>query len=820
MRLIPDELIQLALHGYLVVCANNRQLMELKKELEPHVESRENFYPKISTIDSWAEYQFRRHFESFQIITKYQTTSLLEQIIALTAQDFEISNIPATAKVAATAITQIQSHRCSTDELTADTLETEAFIKWYEMFLLHCEKRNFVTLEEAKWNIVEKFENPDFHISKRIVLYGFHKKTPNEEALIACFENHTSNITHLNELNLRIQAPLKAECNDINEEISRCVGFIKQQQQINPDATICVTSPILSDIREQLTYKLLCEFGSLLQPLDSICHSSFGDPLFDIPEIQALLLTIDYEQGATLSNKDNDYIELSKSFKEPLPERSGEIFKISEDTLFESGFHCEILQEHITYYRWCTSDDSRLEQIRAKLEELLEIISTGDVTNRPISHKDFMFKLKELLQSTPFKLRNNYTHKLFVFGIYETIGLNFDHIWVIGANGNYWPNRIKPNPMISKHVADRYQLVLKDEKETTFFKELTSRLINSCYELYYSYSKYCEDRELLNPSFFSSEHSIFFDPVETSFLPENKVKTERVDDTYIQEMSFGDNCPRGTQYIKNFNLCPFKAHYSSRYSAVKEDMADSFLESKAHGDLVHHTLEQIGKELTTSKQINAKTSDELFKIVRNATVIAINAYKTDSKLPNWFFDNEVHRITSLVMSFMELEKLRNYEVESIERKVKLTIGGLKFTLFIDRIEKESIQSGDTSEVLRIVSDHKTGRENASEWFKSPCPEPQIPIYTMVKDVDGALYNIIRDDEVAYKGFVRDGHGVKMGLSNRPKRVEWKSQLDQWHTELEQSAVGIREGYSKPLPLNTKACEYCNLTRVCRVNEAT
>ena len=752
--------------------------------------------------------------------TKYQTTSLLEQIIALSAQEFEITNIPATAEVAANAISDIQSHNCPPNQLTRDTMETEAFISWYEVFIEHCEKRNFVTLEQAKWELVERFKNPDFHISKRIVLYGFYKIRPNDEALIDCFESHTNNVTHLKESNLRLQQPLKAECNDINEEITRCVGFIKQQQEVNPEATICITSPILSDIKEQLSYELLREFGSLLQPLDAICHSSFGVPLYDTPEIQALLLTIDYEKGKTLSEKEIDYIELSNSIITPLPLCSGDIFKSSEDIYLESGFHCEILQKHISHYQWCNSDNSRLEQILAKLNELLDIISTGDVTNRPISQSDFMFKLKELLQNTPFKLRNNYNHKLFVLGIYETIGLNFDHIWVLGANGNYWPNRVKPNPMISKHIADRYDIILKDEKETMFFKNLTWRLINSCYELYYSYSRYSEDRELLNPSFFSSEHSIFYEPSETPFLPELKVDTESIDDTYLHDMSVGDNCPSGTQYIKNYNICPFKANYSSRYNAVKEDMADARLESKAHGDLVHHTLELIGKELTTSSEIRNKSDKQLFDIVQNATFVSVNNYKADSKLPDWFFDNEIKRITSLVLTFMELEKQRNYVIESIERKVRMTIGGLRFTLFIDRIEKESVQSGENCHELRIVSDHKTGTENASEWFKSPCPEPQIPIYTMIKGVDGALYNIIRDDEVAYKGFVKDGHGAKMGLSNRPKKVEWHEQLNHWHSELEESAIGIREGYSNPLPLDKKACEYCNLTRVCRVNEAT
>ena len=663
--------------------------------------------------------------------------------------------------------------------------------------------------------VISLFENENFHISKRIAVYGCLKKSNTDQLILDSFKSHTDHVFEIHESNLTVSNAVKYPSIDIDDEISACVSFIKNHLAKKPDAKICITSPILTDIKEKLTYALLSEISTLTNEIDNIAHTSFGEPFYDIPEIQTLLSLLEFESGKDLEPQIIDYIELSGSICDRLPERSGSIFTCDIETLERCGFHCEIVREITTYYQWCQGDNDRHEQIKAKLEEIFGILESSDLTNQKVSFNTFLFKFKEIVKSTPFKLLNKGSHNLYIFGIYETIGLNFDHIWVLGTNGNYWPNRVKPNPLIARHISDSYNLILKDSEETEFFSEITKRLTQSCYELYYSYSKFSQDRELIEPTFFKSENTLHLQKESRPFLPCKKIPIEYIDDTYTAEIGYGQKCPRGTQYIKNFVGCPFKAHYTAKYECIKAEIALSFVENKTHGDLVHHSLEALSKIYPSSESIRQHSDEILFENINSSIEGAIAQYKNNTTLPDWYFRNEQSRICTLLQAFFALEKTRNFTIVDIEKMVQLHLGGMKFTLFIDRIEDESLSIDGEMKVLRIVSDHKTGRENASEWFKVPCPEPQIPMYTLLEGTQGAIYNIIRDDEVAYKGFIKDGLGSAMGLSNRTFKSDWNSQIENWREQLDSFAIGIREGYSIPSPLDEKTCEYCVLKRSCR-----
>lgn len=820
MNILPEEVVQLALNGYLVICSNNRQLMELKKAIEPHIGNKAEFYPKIATIDSWCKYQFEQNFEK-RILSNYQIESLFEKIIAANLSEYEVSNVPSAAKEATRALLSLESNLVDLEDLVPETIESEAFLKWFSIYKEHSDARDYVSISGAKRLVSTLFEKDDYHISKRIALYGFLKVEKVNELLIECYKKHTQNVVTLHESTLSVTSPAKSTCYNVEDEINKCIDFVKVLRESNPSATICITSPILTDIQNQLSYQLLREFGSISESLDEICHSSLGEPLFDVPEIQSFLYLLDYEKGKSISNFERDYVDSSKCISRPFEEYT-EIETCIKDyeTNNNAIVYTELIDAIIEKYEWCKQSEARHEQLTARFAECIKIVEDGDVTNQKLTLEEFTFKVIELLKNTPFKLKVEKEHNLYVLGLYEVIGLNFDHVWVIGANANYWPNKVKTNKMIPQTAQEKHGIVLKDEDESALFNSITDRIVSSCYELYFSFSKFYEERELLEPSVFSSEVELTLNESKKGFLPTDKVEAESIDDTFGTEIPLHSNCPGGTQYIKNHALCPFKSHYMSRFKCIKTELNPSFLENKAHGDLVHHTLEKLYEQYTSSEALNDEPCEKLDASIVNHINKSIEDYKAESTLPEWFFNNEAIRIRLLILQFAAKEMRRDFKVIGLEKKVYVTFATLKFTLFIDRIEEETVNKGkENQKILRLVSDHKTGKEQANDWFKEPCPEPQLPIYSLIENVDGAIYNILREDGVTYKGFVRDGQGKSFGVETpRAGSVDWETQLADWKLQMETTVENIQKGFSIPNPLSNNTCDFCDLKRACRLNE--
>jgi len=828
MNLVPQELVQLALNGYLVICANNRQFLELKKDIEPHLESRPDFYPKIATLKSWAKYQFELNYPDFKIITDFQSTVLFEKIISSHPQGEDISNIPSAAVLATSALNTVSSYNIPEDELTSETFESELFSVWLKTFQEHCVKRKLVPEVKATPMVSDLFSNDDFHVSKRVCFYGFLKTTPIENILIDKLKDHAGTFSEINELSLSVSKPLNLKCNAISDEITQCVAFVKELQDRNEDITICITSPILSEIQDELSYAILRQFSSLTKQLDETCHSSLGEPLFDTPEIQSLLFINELYEKKTLTPFEYDYIKASDAISSEFLNKiesneCNDANEFIEDyTKINTFFaHSEKIQKLIEHIDWCGNSEPRHEQIKAKLTEVIELLSTCDITNQTISHSNYLFKLTEILQTTPFKLNNTKHHNIHILGIYETIGLNFDHVWVIGANADYWPNKIKANKLIAQSVSERYEVVLKDKKETQLFEDITNRLIASCYELYFSYSSYQGEKELLPPSFFKSSTELHVNKNEIFFLPNTKISSENVDDSFGTTIEDNSKCPKGTRYIESHNNCSFMSHYTCRFDSINKIDDASFAENKAHGDLTHNVLEIFWSQYKSTDNVKKLAPQELQNEILRVIDKTISEYEGHASLPSWFFENEKWRLKQMISDFISLEMKRNFVVEDVEKKVYLTVENLKFTLFIDRIEIETVFGKDKELKLRLVSDHKTGKETPSDWFKIPCPKPQLPIYSTIENVDGAVFNIIRDDDISYKGFVRDGLGKSFKITTpRIGNTTWEQQKNIWSESIKKSVSSLKSGFSVPSPLKPTTCTFCSLQRVCRINENT
>ncbi|MGE3920082.1 MAG: hypothetical protein AB7F64_03900, partial [Gammaproteobacteria bacterium] len=88
---------------------------------------------------------------------------------------------------------------------------------------------------------------------------------------------------------------------------------------------------------------------------------------------------------------------------------------------------------------------------------------------------------------------------------------------------------------------------------------------------------------------------------------------------------------------------------------------------------------------------------------------------------------------------------------------------------------------------------------------------------------GLAFAQIYTEQLAYKGISEFDMGVP-GIKLIPQinksydAVTWNIQVKDWEQSLTQLANEYASGYAKVEPKDHKACQYCDLHALCRINE--
>lgn len=820
---IPLNLVSDVLSGAQVFCASEELSKQFKMQLTRAHENSLNTYPYPCTLESWATNQTNRYFKNKTLIDNFESVILLEKLLE---NEEMISNPREAAEDAFNAYKSLKNHCLDPSEINADSVETECLKKLTKKFQKHLNDSQSITTVDALSLIIELFDLENFYKPKRVIFYGFIKVSPLQEKLIKTIEKAAVRCEHISSPSLSISPPLYSACNSIKEEIRKCVEFIKHIKATTPDATICITSPILKEVEGDLTYNLVKELGELGDSIHKHANTNLGEPLLDLPETQALLLTASHFMGHALCESQKRYIDQAQAFSENIEFLEDGLVQVPEAaTAKEFVFLLATLMDK---YGWCCSDAPEKLKILTDMEKCLQVVETVSSCGEEIPQETFLKQLEKLLSTTLHIPSSEKLHNLSILSIDEALGQSFNFTWMLGANAEYWPPQPLQSAYIPRKIDQDHNITLRDNAHTDHYTKVTQTLIDSCYEFYFSYSEVAEDRELLLPTMFDFIEELHISTIKAAPQVSSEIEIEMVTDDKGTELNDGETCPTGTRYIENMNRCHFMAHYTCRFKKLNEISDESFLENKAHGDLVHFCLEEIYSRFSSSHQLKAIPRQSLRKILSSIIEEKVREYQINSPLPAWFYHNEVEILESLLTEFLELEKTRNFVVENIEKKINLNIENLKFTLFVDRIERESIlvaAKNDGEEEkrieLRLISDHKSGQVKPSDWFIEPSPSPQLLIYTMIEEADGAIYNVIRQDDVSYKGVIKDGYAKSMGIPKvKGQHESWSQQKANWKESISQTVEAIKKGVSIPNPHKASACNFCKLSRVCRINEKT
>ncbi len=431
-----------------------------------------------------------------------------------------------------------------------------------------------------------------------------------------------------------------------------------------------------------------------------------------------------------------------------------------------------------------------------------------------------------------------------VLGLTETPGLEFDYVWLLGADDSSLPGDAAPNPFLPVELQrDKSMPGSSPEVEEAYKRELLSGLSLSTTSFIASFPLVSDDKERRPAPLLTGglvgvrvEEVLGDTDLASSGAASSRLRDLLLSSAILEDMPEGAPVPVGdveregfkglTTILRDESACPFKAFAAHRLHASGLTEPSAGLTPMEKGNYAHEALKLFWTETKDLKGLKAlMESDRLLQAVRNSVEAALRPVK---KNLTHFINIERERLTGLLVEWLGVEAKRSdFIVKEIERKHELTLAGVTFNLRVDRVDK--LPDG-----REVIMDYKTGRCAKGDWNTEEPPgrpkDPQMPLYSLTGSYSGVAYGALRPGECKFEGVAEDGDMLP-GLKGFPEDSlgrklseinDWPSLTCSWGRAVNALADGFLSGVSTVDPVRLgrqdSACRYCDFTLLCRVTE--
>ncbi len=806
----------------IVIVANNRQVLALKRTW--WLQKPNSQLPKIL---SWKDYLLHTWNSnntntSLRFIDNIESRHLIAQSMSELGQKIDNALVDEVIK----NYDYLCNHLIELSTLSNTKISTsELFSTWINKYQQIKSSLNLVDINDLI-KLVSRASN------KKIHAYGFKTLTPAQLSLLSDVGYQAIETKNSNNVSTQV-------FDKTNSEIQSAAKWARLLQQQNPLSSIAIVSPQLSDIYYQVKSIFDQEFDDVLVETGAKSYNiSLGLPLTKYPLIQELLLILELsnqlQQNRIKTSTFNAVIK-SVYISEHNSERSSRAlltnnilslalttFKINNIKGFLSN--CPGLEKIITTIGQRQNSPKTLEQHLKEFSTLLQI--WGFTTNRALSSVEYqlfnkylqtslglnklsrhnknisfnnaIIEFKNLLSQVIFQAQSSKS-KIQILGSLEAEGLYFDKAWVLGMTDNFLPAKLNSPKFIPFDIASEhkiphssYDLINKDAKNTL------GNLESLADEVIFSYAKlYLEDEQLPTPlvNFNGLTQSVVNEPTLT-------ISIEDIDD-YVAKDLEEKQIKSGVTVLKDQMACAFKG-FAHRLNTNTYDCAHIGLDRREQGSIIHKTLEYIYQAIRSRKELIEINDKSLDKLINTKINLALKNYPQSG-----FEQIEKQRLSQLVREFIDKDKLREeFTVLSTEQILEADIEGLKFSTRLDRLDE--MENGD-----KIVFDYKTGKTSIGAWCGDSINEPQLPIYSIINKTDGAAFIELSSNNISYKGISRDEDSLPKQSKRNSNCGDWDDQVRIWDQQLSAASIEFQRGDAEVAP-NKKACKYCELNSLCRI----
>jgi ATP-dependent helicase/nuclease subunit B len=450
--------------------------------------------------------------------------------------------------------------------------------------------------------------------------------------------------------------------------------------------------------------------------------------------------------------------------------------------------------------------DSDEFQARDKWHEALRDLAKLDRVSSALSFSQAIQILKKICADTPFQPETGAT-PIQVLGYLESLGMEFDHLWVSGLTDEAWPLDARPNPFIPVALQKNAGIPeASAESSLARGRSITEQWMSAADEVVFSFYEKDEDREL------APSPLILAVPGKKIDVPEfprfrdlvfSSKKTTIVEDRVAPPVTAAV-IRGGTKVLSDQAACPFRAFARHRLAAEQLGEPTDVLDAAKRGSLLHALMKHLW--------ISLKDSSALRRDVAPAIEAAAAAAVKELKLEGRFAELERTRLARLAADWLDVERARKaFEVVAVERPAAFTIAGIEYTGRIDRMDK--LADGG-----HALIDYKTSANPTPKHWEPPRPhDPQVPLYAVSakEEITAVAFAKVRPGEMRFMGFSREKDAIPKVIPAK----NWKSLLGEWKKEAESLGAAFAAGEARVDPKRElQTCRYCALQTLCRVYE--
>jgi|SRR5882672_5425773 len=709
--------------------------------------------------------------------------------------------------------------------------DTRAFSQW----LNHYKKKTENQVDSAQLpDLLHKFL-PELKLPKTVVAYAFDILPPQTKEFLTALGVETSFIKP----DAKSGSVARTSFDSAKKELETAAQWARARLN---SVRIGVVVPDLQKRRKEVARVFSRVMGEGVKPF----NISIGVPLDQYPVVALALLVLRFSQEelsfgemsrlvrspfiaaadselgarmkleARLRDKLGVTVALPKLIaflekKTVLRDRLERVFAMRETGLFSQKTPAEWARHFSAVLEAAGFPGERLLdsdefQAQAKWHEALGELSKLDRVSGEIPFSGAFQILRKICADTLFQPESPDT-PIQVLGLLESVGAEFDHLWVTGLTDEAWPLKSAPNPFLPLAL-QRKAGIPEASAETSLAldRRITDGWKQAAGEVVFSFFTKEQDRDVL-PSPLIADVPV--KPVEVPAFPRFrdeifKAKKRQTLEDRVAPPVRAKQIRGGTKVLSDQAACPFRAFARHRLAAEEMEEPSGGLDASERGKLVHELMRSLWELLKDSESLKK----DVDPFIEQAAAAAVKELKLEGRIA----DLERARLARLAREWLEVEKGRpDFSVLHLEEKRTLEFAGLEFAARIDRMDK--LASGG-----HAIIDYKTGGNITPRRWDPPRPdEPQLALYAVAakEEITAVAFAKVRPGEMRFMGYSRDDKAIP----KVQKAKAWQPLLQAWKNEAESLGASFARGEAGVDPKkDLMTCRYCGLETLCRVYE--
>ncbi len=828
---------------------------------------------------TWDEAVRRGAERGAVLLSEAQEQLVWERIIAASAGDRGLLNIPATAAAAASAYALALAWRVPLDEAYYAVFEdAAAFLGWAKAFEETLDRRAWRCAAQIPGVLARLFQDRSISAPARLLYAGFDELTPSHQQLIDALTGAGCMVDAVQVEPAELPRRVRVALEDAVTELEAAAAWARERLEANPNARIGIVVPDLAArvamVERVFEDALHPSFEPVTSDRRRAFHISAGYPLTGVPVIAAafgclelglrslsiaqagLLLRSPFLRGAESELGRRALLDAElrrRGLAEVTLTALASLASREKAEGIPQPYACPVLARSLRAWRralrrvparqlpsaWSrtfsrllrltgwpgerTLSSAEYQAIRS-WHQLLSDFAGLDLVAEPISYSEALGRLRRMASEAQFRPADEHA-PVQILGVLEAAGATFDHLWVAGLEDRAWPAPSRPNPFLPLPLQQRLRLPHSSaERELHYARRVLKRLLESAPDVVASYPRREDDTDLRpSPLIMMLEEA---EPPAArvsiaSFLNYTGAELERFEDNHGPPVEPGSSIRGGMAILERQAACPFSAFAQFRLGARPLEEPEPGLSPQQRGTFVHAALENFWREVRTRDALRALTPEQRAEAVSRAVAEAIhgNVKGRGAESSKRLLALEQQRLERLVGSWLKIEAERSpFTLAEREEPRHVEAGGLAADVRVDRVD----QLPDGRE---IVIDYKTAVCSPSAWEGDRPDAPQLPLYASKRgtNIAAVLFAQLAPANLTFKGL---GESVDVpGCTEYSRSAPGKAaggkladHIARWGETIDALGAEFCAGRAAVAPKRPQTCRNCWLPAVCRVAE--